>query len=118
MGIQVGLSPLFSLSMRTDRSEVSTSAFSSTLEFTGLSGRGPSQSSSGRLSSESLLLCGYGIRFGEGGDGLVTCCVGGDCTVNETRRRSMSSWKIGMLTARATAKLRGLTYFLTTVSRL
>jgi hypothetical protein len=99
-GSQVGLSPLFSLSISSTLSDVpcignlkldSTTRAGISLSSSGLSRTGPSHKSVRMLSSETLLV----ITFSLGGvveSGIIAGLVGG-----VPRPPPRSSWKIGML---------------------
>lgn len=87
LGTQVGLSPRFSLSISSALSDilVSSSLFGIAGRVSGLSGIGPSHSSSRRLSSEKRRLLDPAGSILRDPDGLD---AGGTC--------SISSWKMGI----------------------
>lgn len=83
LGIQVGLPPRFSLSIRVERSSAADSSRDiGGDDCLGLSGIGPSHSSGGRLSSDRRL-CPSGLVSAGG-------CGGGGGSGRLTRRSSRS----------------------------
>ena len=93
LGIHVGLSPRFSRSINSSRLDVVIlSSVFWLVGRGGLSGRGPSHSSAGRLSSDSRRTVDVGRLNGSG------CVLLG--TITGSLSLSMSSWNMGIVIGR------------------